>query len=262
MFTSQSFRLWDMLGCTGRTILSANVSTSSVQPRKQTTSNVRHSDDLVVGEFDSVPDESKNSTQMLFLFFITALFLDQLLVLSTIGTCVATKWPSRGPGVGGGGQFWKVWEYVEILQVQIITDDLTHLHIPQTLQRELTDTFGCLVVLVVEGSCGGGQLECVSAGTKTAGRRPTCPLFGFGIWLCQRWLRNPIGTLLGTLHLQCRPEPSTGEDIEGTVQRSMQLFLKLMFLPVASILVTISGHFCNLRGWGGRGRGRWQSTPL
>lgn len=56
------------------------------------------------------------------------------------------KTAQHGSG-GAEAEFWKEREDADILQVQIITDYLTHLHIPQTLQRELTDTFGCLVVV-------------------------------------------------------------------------------------------------------------------
>lgn len=84
------------------------------------------------------------------------------------------------PG-GGEAESWKEREDADILQVQIITDYLTHLHIPHTLQRELTDTFGCLVV-VCAGELSSSVCEC----RERQQDGPTCPLFGFGIRLCQR----------------------------------------------------------------------------
>lgn len=99
-------------------------------------------------------------------------------------------------------------------QVHVIRDYLTQLQIPKNTPA------GADRYVWMPGCCGFVcrriklQCVCVCAERERRRQRPSCPLFGFGIRLCQRWLltvlhpcvkllRSPSGILLGILHLHC-----------------------------------------------------------
>lgn len=106
------------VGCTGRMVLSANVSTSSVQP------NNKYNPQKASLVFDyEVISPGRLSLYPWFNFGPRARPSNSPVWLQNDPAQV--RWGREGT------EFWKVWEDGDILQVQIIRDYLTQLQIPQ-----------------------------------------------------------------------------------------------------------------------------------
>lgn len=176
------------------------------------------------------------------IFFITALFLDQLLVpqtvLSTIGTCVTTKWPSRGWGwerILEGVR--RCWRFASSNNHRWPDSSQHSPNAPAEADRYVWMS-GCT-------GCGfvwrGIQLECVTL-SRTETNAPSHWVWNLALSaLTEESHRDPIrnsspALQTWTQHWWRYWRYWWTEQLN--VQRSMQLFLKLMFLPGFSILVT------------------------